>query len=173
MRDSWHALLKWADYHRGVLAAGVIVTALAGYLVGCEPRTHSLISPGDSITASQLVAETQIVESNLDRQRNELVREVSDFNEEVARFNEATEAAVVELQRQHELRQQITETIGGFASDAVEGRFNPISAISALVTLITVGTASGLMVDNVRKNRVIKLLKDDGQTSNTKPDATS
>lgn len=173
MRDSWHALLKSADYHRGVLAAAMIVTALASYLVGCEVKTSSLISPGDRITPQQLVAEGQLIESNLAKRRNNLVREVSDFNEDVVRFNEATDAAVSELKRQHELRQQITQTIGGFASDAIEGRFNPISAISALVTLITVGTASGLMLDNVRKNRVIKLLKNDAQGSKTELEETS
>ena len=160
MRDWWHALLKLADYHRGVLLAVVIVTALTVYLVGCDVTTGSLIVPGKAVTPRQLSAEIRQVEASLDQRRNRLVTEVADFNDEVARFNGSADAALSDLRHRQEIRSQVIQTVGGFASDAVEGRFNPLSAISALVTLITVGTATGLAVDNVRKNRVIKLLKD-------------
>lgn len=160
MKDWWHALTKLADYHRGTLLALAIVAALAAYLVGCDVTTSSLIAPGTTVTPRQLDAEVRQVEAGLAKQRNRLVADVADFNDQVAHFNQATDAALADLQSQQEIRSQIIETIGGFAADAVAGQFNPLSAISALVTLIAAGTATGLAVDTVRKNRVIKLLKD-------------
>lgn len=173
MKDSWHALLKLADYHRGVLGASTVVAILGAYLVGCEAKTSSLIASGEAVTPRQLRAEVRQLESALANRRNHLVTAVADFNDEVSRFNEATQTATLDLKHQQELRSRITRTIGGLASDAVEGRFNPVSAISAMVTLITAGAATGLAVDNARKGRVIKLLKDQDEGSDATPRHTS
>ncbi len=162
MRDWWHELLKVADHNRGTLMAVAIVVAMAAYLLGCNATTGSLIDPGTSVTSRQLHAEIQHVEADLAKRRNLLTSEVANFNDDVIRFNESAEAAVADLESQEEVRRQIVQIVGGFAGDAAQGNFNPVSAISTLVTLITVGTAAGLAIDNRRKGSVIRLLKDSG-----------
>ena len=164
MRDWWHDLLKFADHNRGALTAAAIVVALAAYLLGCNATTGSLIDPGASVTSRQLRTEIQHVEADLAKRRNLLTSEVANFNDDVVRFNESAEEAVADLESQEEVRRHIVQIVGGFASDAAQGDFNPVSAISTLVTLITVGTAAGLAVDNRRKSSVIRLLKDTGDS---------
>jgi len=160
MRDWWHDLLELADHNRGTLLASVIVAALAAYLFGCDATTASLIEPSRLVSSRQLRAEIRQLESGLAQQRNALAGDVANFNDQVSRFNEAAETATSDIKRQHEMRRQLVQLVGGFASDAAEGSFNPVGAISTLVTLITAGTAAGLAVDNYRKGSVIRLLKD-------------
>ena len=160
MTDCWHTLLKFADHNRGFLLALVVAGALAAYMFGCDATTGSLIVPGKPVNSQELRAEARRIESDMAKRRNLLVAEVTDFNDEVARFNESAKEAVSDLERKHEVRRQIVQIVGGFASDAAQGEFNPVSAISTLVTLITVGASAGLALDNYRKGRVIGLLKD-------------
>ena len=162
MTDWWHALLKSADHNRGVLLALVVAGALAAYMFGCDATTSSLIVPGKPVNSREFRAEVRRIESDMAKRRNLLIAEVADFNDEVDRFNESADEAASDLERQQEVRRQIVQTVGGFASDAAQGSFNPVSAISTLVTLVTVGASAGLALDNYRKGRIIGLLKDGG-----------
>lgn len=160
MKDVWHELLKFADYHRGLIA-GVLVALLGGaYLVGCDVTTSSLTTPHRRVSAVELQAETRRIEAQLVERRNLLVAEVDTLNAEIDRFYESLQLAADDLERQMQFRGQMIHAIGGFALDAAAGQLNPVAAITALLSLISLGAASGLAVDNLRKNRVIQMLKE-------------
>lgn len=164
MRDLWHDLLEKADYHRGALFGVGIAVMLALALFGCDVTTTSLVDPNRTVNSQQLLAEVSLLEKNLSTRQNQLIADIATFNDEAKRLDESFISATTDLQRKYELRAQLVQAVGGFAVDAASGQFNPISAISTLVSLLSLGAAGGLAVDNYRKGRVIKVLKDGEST---------
>lgn len=159
MNDLWHLVTNWLDHNRGLLLSVLITGALSAYLVGCDVTTSSLISEGKPVTREQFIAEIHHRELSFAEQKNLLDAQVKNYNAQVEQFNSVVEVGLTDLERKEELRGQIIATVGGFATQAVEGRFNPLSALSALIGLISLGAAAGMGVDNYRKNRVIEQLK--------------
>jgi hypothetical protein len=161
MPDYFHAFLKLIDHHRGIVLAAVICTALGGYLLGCRIQTTSLVDPDRHVTPQQLRHEARTLDQQFETRRNMLLADIENFNVELAAYEQAIADRIDDLERQEALRAQIVSTIGGFATDAAAGTFNPVSAITALISLLGIGAASGLAVDNFRKQRVIQRLKTD------------
>lgn len=160
MRDFWHDILKLADYHRGLLLGAAVAIVAAVSLFGCDVTTTSLVDPNRKVTARQLQAEVDLLESNLSKRQNQLIAEIATFNDDVDQLDASVGSALDDLQQQYELREQMIRTLGGFAVDAAAGQFNPVSALSTLFSLLSLGAAGGLAVDNFRKGRVIRVLKD-------------
>jgi hypothetical protein len=161
MPDYFHALLKLIDHHRGIVTAAVICAALSGYLFGCRIETHSLVDPDRRVTPQQLRNEARTLDQQFESRRNMLLADIENFNVDLAAHELTITDRLDDIQRQEAIREQIVGTIGGFAADAATGTFNPVSAITALISLFGIGAASGLAVDNFRKQRVIKQLKAD------------
>lgn len=159
MRDWWHVILKRLDHSRGTVLGLTIASVLCGTLIGCEITTGSLISPGLRVSTQQLQDEIRALERELSNRRAELLNQIDHFNAQVQSFEETVKDRSDDITQQQQLREQIVAQVGGFAVDAANGSFNPVSAISTILSLISFATASGLMVDNLRKNRVINRLK--------------
>ena len=83
-------------------------------------------------------------------------------------FNDQLAFAVEDLEIQTTQRQQIIDTLGGLAVQAAQGNANPISALTTLIGLISAGSAVGLGLDSLRKDRVIKNLKTTSNTTTSK-----
>jgi len=165
MPDYFHSLLKLIDHHRGIVAAVVVCTTLGGYLFGCRIQTTSLVDPERQVTPQQLRNEARAFDQQLETRRNMLLADIENFNVELAAYELSITDRLGDIERQEALRAQIVQTIGGFATDAATGTLNPVSAITALISLLGIGAASGLAVDNFRKQRVIKQLKTDAPTT--------
>ncbi|MCC6580073.1 MAG: hypothetical protein IT440_06490 [Phycisphaeraceae bacterium] len=173
MSDLWHLLTNTIDHNRGIVAAVALAGAMACWLVGCQATTSSLMHGDQQVTASQLHDEAMQLDQQLQKQRRAIETQISDYNAEVELLKQRAAAATEDLQRQNELRQQIVQTLGGFAAQAVGGTFDPISAVSAVITLVAGAAAAGLGYDNRRKDQVIADLKSTGLTATASPGSVS
>lgn len=83
--DTLHRLLKWVDHNRG-LAFGIALAALVSFwLIGCTPKTASILVPDKEVTAT------------------ELEREIAQVESDFAAKTKAAELARGDIQRQYEL----------------------------------------------------------------------
>ena len=91
---------------------------------------------------------------------------VAAYNEEVNAFNVQVQAGNEDLDQQDEFRSNILETVGSVAIQAAEGGLNPVSLIPIAVGLFGGALGLGASADSLRKNKVIKNLKN-GATEKT------
>ena len=164
--DLWHNLTSFLDHYRSFILSLFFTCILAGYLLGCEVKTQSLIDPSRTVTASQLQTEVSQLESQYTQREKELQIELQALTAKQQDFNIQLATAVEDLETKAKQRQQIVDTLGGLAVQAAAGEANPVSALTTLIGLISAGSAVGLGLDSLRKDRVIQTLK-------TKNDSTS
>lgn len=162
MRDYWHDITNWLDHNRGLFAAALLASAAAVYLLGCEATVDSLVAPGRQVNRPQLIAEIHKLDDDLTQRRQHLEAQLADFNLDIEAFNRNADAAIETLEAREQFRTHIINTLGGFAIQAAEGAFNPISALTTLVGILGAATAIGVGYDNRRKNQVIERLKAEG-----------
>jgi hypothetical protein len=165
MTDLLHAVFRWFDHNRHAAFAWLLAGLLAAWLVGCDVTTQSLLDDTRQVNATQLAGEVRHVEASLEQRSAMIDAQVAAFNADVRRLHEQIEAAQADLQAKFQFRQSVVQALGGFASDALAGTFNPLSAIGTVVSLLSVSTAVGVSLDNARKNRVISQLKTRGTTT--------
>jgi hypothetical protein len=157
--DLTHKVLQWLDYHRWTVIAVLAAVFLAVALVGCEPRTESLTTPGKRVTAYELTREIGASQATFDTRRARLEADASGLNAEIVATNSRIESAQADLEHQVALRQQIVQTVGALGAAVASGGFTAPAAINAVVTLLLGGLAAGAGIDLVRKNRIISGLK--------------
>ena len=149
--DHLHDLLNWISYNRGTVAALAIGVISALFLVSCEPKTQSLIDHARSVTAPELASEIAAVES--------------DF----AGKMKAAELAKADLEAQIKRRQEFVALAGQVGNMAATGAISPGGMAGAVVQLLTLALAAGLLYDNRRKDKLIRTVK----TINKATDALS
>lgn len=157
--DLWHNFTSFLDHYRNFILCLVFTGLLAGYLLGCDVKTQSLIDPTRNVNAAQLKVEAHQLEALYAQREKELQLELESLALKQQDFNTDLAIAVENLETQTTHRQQIIDTLGGLAVQAAQGNANPISALTTLISLISAGSAVGLGLDSLRKDRVIKNLK--------------
>ena len=147
--DVLHKLLNVADHNRWLVVGLVAAVLVAAALIGCEPRTVSLRTPGERVTAAELEREAVAAAAELEARQAELAAAVEAHNAAVA-------AAEDDLSRQIELRRGIVEAVGAVGAAAAGGTLTPAAGVAAMVQVLTLGAAAGAVADNRRKDRVIR-----------------
>tara|TARA_Y100001933_G_C19014605_1_gene570783 strand:+ start:13267 stop:13809 length:543 start_codon:yes stop_codon:yes gene_type:complete len=166
--DLWHKLTAFTDHYRNFILCIFFTGILAVYLLGCDVATNSLIDPSRKVTAKQLQTEAHQLQSQYVEREKQLQLELELLTHNQQNFNDQLAFAVEDLEIQTTQRQQIIDTLGGLAVQAAQGNANPISALTTLIGLISAGSAVGLGLDSLRKDRVIKNLKTTSNTTTSK-----
>ncbi len=161
--DLFHKLAKLIDHNRGMVIGLLLTSLLATYLTGCQATTPSLRDASRQVTAAELRAEADALAVGLMQRKQSIELRLEAYNQEVEQFNYRLGDAAEDLNQKMQFRAQVVKTLGGLAVGAAEGSINPLSAITAILGLLSAGSAMGLGVDNLRKDRLIKKLKTERQ----------
>ena len=135
--DGLHSLLRAIDHNRWLVVALLIAVALSGWLIGCVPKTASVLDPGREVTAVELDREAVVIQARAEAELRQL------------------ELARADIQRQAELRAKIIEVAGSLGTAAVAGQISPAAGIAAVIQVLTLAAAGGAIADNRRKDKVI------------------
>jgi len=154
--DWFHSMAKFLDYNRGIVFGLLIAAALAAGIIGCQPKTQSLLTPPDRVTATQLEREIVIVQADIKKREAKIVSDSSELEADIAAVNEQVDAAVADIERQVELRKTIITAVGAIGADVAAGTITPAGAVNAVISLLLIGSTGGLALDNLRKSRVIR-----------------
>jgi len=155
MNDGLHSTLKIIDRNRYAVIGILLAAMVAAALTGCQVTTASTLTPGEQVTADELSREVAVADAGFATRRADLEAGAAALNADIEAHNTAVDAAESELQRKAEFRATIIETVGSLGMAAAEGTVSPAAGIGALVQLLTLGAAGGLLADNRRKDRVI------------------
>lgn len=127
-------IMNWLKHNYNLVGSIVICFVVGFYLYGCDSKTRSVLYPAVMVTRAELRLEA-----------DELL---AGYELKVKRID----IGIIDLDRQDEIKQRLI-TFG--LSVAETGTFNPIG----LATLLGSVLGAGLLVDNRRKDTVIKTLK--------------
>jgi len=157
--DGVHSALKFIDHNRYAVIGILLAAMVAAALTGCQVTTASTLTPGKKVTAEELSREVAVAEAGFAKRRADLEAGAAMLNADIEAHNTAVETAEAELQRKAEFRATIIETVGSLGVAAAEGTVSPAAGVGAVVQLLTLGAAGGLLADNRRKDRMISLGK--------------
>ena len=160
MVDILHKILKWVDHNRGLVTALLLAVMLSVWVVGCQPKTTSVLDPHQKVTAAELQREMAIVSRDLSKREAMIAQMQAALEAEAQEKSDAIAAAIDDLDRQIAMRKQMITAIGAMGQSLAAGTLTPAAGINGVVSLILLLGAGGLGVDNLRKNRVIQQLKD-------------
>ncbi len=146
--DGLHSLLKGVDHNRWLIVGLIVAVALSSLLIGCVPKTASILYPDRLVTAAELEREAVQIQGDAEAQLAQL------------------ELARADLQRQAELRAKVIEIAGGLGTSLAAGQITPAAGIAAVIQLLALAAAGGAIADNRRKDKKITELK-----NGTKPPA--
>lgn len=138
MNTDWlHKLLKWLDYNRWTVIAGIMFIVLfAGIAttVGCQSRTLGLIpsQDGEVVKVDRMEFNQQVitVQKDVAVKKATLDAQATAYNEEVKEINAKIEAGLSDLDKQDEFKQQLLDTVGTVATQAASGGLNPTAVDS-------------------------------------------
>jgi len=156
MKDGLHSTLTFVDHNRYVVIGILLAMLLAAAVPGCQVTTASTLLAGEKVTGDELAREVAVAESDFAKRRAGLDAEATALNADIEAHNTTVEAAEADLQRKAEFRASIIETVGSLGVAAAEGTVNPAAGVGAIVQLLTLGAAGGLLADNRRKDKVIR-----------------
>jgi len=155
MKDVWHSFLKLIDHNRYTALGMVLVVVAISFMIGCTSNVRSLTGDGQSVNRETFEREVIDEDSKLAQEKVRLEAEVAALNVRVAAFNQKTEAAVVSLDRQDEMKAKVLDLFGGAIMSAAEGTINPAGlAVSAVSLLGLIGGITAT-ADNRRKDKKI------------------
>ena len=156
MKDGLHSTLKIIDHNRYAVIGILLAVMVAATLTGCQVTTASTLTPGEHVTADELSREVAVAEAGFAKRHADLEAGAGALNADIDAHNATVETARSELQRKAEFRAAIVETVGSLGLAAAEGTVSPAAGVGAIVQLLTLGAAGGLLADNRRKDRVIQ-----------------
>lgn len=159
MKDYLHNILKWIDHNRGqVIGVMIPVIFCAVVLAGClESETGSVLKPGEKVTRPEYTAEIVVIEKNLELKRLEAEQVISAYNIVAESLQGQIIAGFDDLDEQDLRTAELFETIGGFATTAIETGIKPLGIAQILMMLASIGWGIGNFTDNIRKDREIKI----------------
>lgn len=160
--DVIHTALKWVDYNRGFVIGVILAIGFSVWILGCPATTQSVLAPDRQVDAAGLEREIIQAQGQFDLEAVAIQQRIEAYNVDVEVFNEKVVAAADHLAEQYEQRAAIVETLGGLAMSAATGGFSPATAAAGVLTLGALAAAGGLGVDNIRKRKVIRTLKNGG-----------
>ncbi len=150
--DWFHSMTKWIDYNRGVVVGIILTVVFVAIMAGCQITTPSPVNPGTQVTAAELQIEATAAISRLDKQQAVLDAEREALAEGLA-------VAEADLQAKTEQRQALIEGVAGIGTMVAEGSVSTPSIIGAVTQLGLLLVGGGAMLDNRRKDTVIKKVK--------------
>ena len=159
MKDLLHGLLKWVDHNRYLVAGVVLFALFAGWLVGCDVKTQSLLSEDQKVTLRELEREVIVVQQTLDDEASTLREREALYNAKVESMNNAIAIAEADIAEKQEVRLKLIEIAGAVGTAAAAGTLSPAAGIAAAIQALTLFVGGGAIIDNRRKNRVIARLK--------------
>ncbi|MCP4566787.1 MAG: hypothetical protein GY841_04305 [FCB group bacterium] len=161
MKKDWiDKTAAWLTYNRYKVLAIVMVLTAVIWFTGCPAKTISPIS-GEQVDWQRLELEVIAEKSSLEAAALQLDAEAAKFQAKLMAFEEATEQARVDLERQYEFREQVINVLGEFALGAFSGDINPVNTVGAISLLALGAFGGGTFLDNRRKDKVIAAGKKD------------
>lgn len=159
--DLLHTVVKWAEHNRWLVLSLVVALALSSWIIGCQPKTTSLLDPDKQVPAATLEREAVVIEAGLAKQVATLRQLEAAYNADVVKMNASIEMAQADIKRQVELRLKFIEVLGGIGSAVASGGLTAPAAVGSAVQVLTLLAAGGLAFDTRRKSKVIGELKND------------
>lgn len=129
---------NWLKHNYNLVACIIVCIFIGYYTYGCESTTKSVLYPATRVTRAELQLEAEVL--------------LNSYELKVKRVG----IGIIDLDRQDELKQRLI-TYGMSAIEA--GTINPMG----LATLLGSILGAGLLVDNRRKDTVIKTLKNNNK----------
>lgn len=139
-------LTTMIKHNRNTIYALIIAIILSIYLLGCQPKTSSLINPEEQVIRSVLEMEFEQLSKRIDVDHEQLEREM------LKRLNE--------LERKEEINKAINAAGKAFTST---GEINPVGIVAILAAVFGVGAVA----DNRKKDGIIKTLKSTPNANST------
>lgn len=147
MNDAWHWFAtRVVDHLRWYWIVALLCVAASGALLGCEPKTASIINPDQEVTEKQLEVEEAIIEGQLQRRANELQRLVADLEAERTEAEAKLGVAAQDLQEQQEMLDALATASLDIAGQVLTGDLGAREIIGLIITggLATFGIGGGL-----------------------------
>lgn len=157
--DLVNKLSSWAEHNRFLVLMLILGAILGVGIIGCQPKTTSLLDPQEKVTPIQLEREVVIVQLGLDDQATQIEQLRQNYNARVAAANAQIEAAGADLQAQQELRLRLLELAGGLGTAVAQGGVTAPVAVGSIVQMLALLVAGGAGLDSIRKSKVIGTLK--------------
>ena len=145
----WHSITKWMDYNRNLLAGLVLAIVMAAVMLGCSITTDSLVTPGTTVTSTQLQVEISATAA-------EFVKREAALEADMEVFNYRAEIAKEDIVQKTARREKLINMIAGFGAMVAEGGINPAAAIGAATQLALLLAGTGAVLDNRRKDAIIR-----------------
>lgn len=135
--DIVHDTCNWISYNRGLVLGVICGVVLVAYLIGCEPKTPSIIDPTRMVNAEQL--------------QREIIQVEADYAEKL----KLAECAKDDLSAQYEFREKLVSIAGGIGKLTSEGATTG-GLVGAGAQILTLVAGAFLFYDNRRKDGIIK-----------------
>ena len=155
--DALHAVLKWFDYNRYLVIGLIVAGLLSVGLVGCQPTTYSLLTPGEKVTAVELEREVAVVAAGFEKQKAALAAQTAALNADIQASNAITTAAQTDLQEQAEFNAGVIEVVGAAGIALTEGTLTSAGGLAAVLQILTMCGWIGSRADSKRKDTVIAI----------------
>lgn len=158
--DPWNSILRWLDHNRYLAIGGVLFVVTMGWLGGCKSLTASLLNPGEKVDRAAFSAEAVKAQTNLNAKHSEIQKAIADYNSDVESMNALIEAGTEDLDAQDAQKAAVIEAIGGTVLNLVSGGPVNVGALATTgITLLTGLLGGGALVDNRRKDKVIRKIQ--------------
>ena len=157
--------MKWLDHNR-YFALTILVSTIGLAYTGCGAVKTTSPTTGSALTGSELSMEFNQASAGLEEKYEAnlgAIRELMNANESIIRssdrMSEDYDVAFDDLRAKQEERSALFDSILGAVNTAVPGAGAALGASLPILSPLILG---GVIVDNRRKNGVIKKLKNGG-----------
>ncbi len=159
MKDFLSAFLKSVDRYRYTFIGGLLAVILIGASIGCHSETASLFGTGDKVTSQGLIIEVTKITGDLASEKIALDSAIKQYNNKVTVFNAQIEAAQADIEKQDEVRTELFNIAGSVVTAYASGGVNAAAVVGTGITALGLLLGVGASVDNRRKDKKIKSLK--------------
>jgi len=124
------------------------VIALSVYVIGCQPRTQSLIDPTKKVAVVEFNREIVTLQARL-------IAKQAALTQEAEALAKSAEIGKADLQAQTDKLTAAVETIGATGQALITGTFTPAAGVSAAVTMASIFLGAGSYADKRRTDKVL------------------
>lgn len=160
--DPIHIAAKWLDHNRYVALGVGIAAGCMVYLGACASTVKT---PDGSVVDRAGLGRWAIdSEATFAKRKASLDAEIAAYNADIEGYNQTVASLQLELDEKDAIRESLVNVAGGIVTSiASGGGVNPIGLATTGVTLLGLLGGGGALLDNRRKDKVLKTVK----TSNT------
>ena len=157
--DLVNRVSEWAEHNRFLVLGVILAVIFAIGIVGCQPKTESLVYPGQKVTPAQLDRETILIQQGIDDQAAAIRALESRYNADVASKQLQLKAAQDDLVLQQQKRAELIQYVAGIGTAVAQGGLTAPAAIGSIAQIALLLFAGGMTADSIRKSKVIGTLK--------------